>query len=271
MAGDDLKISRARFGRLLRKLRAQMGFTQQELSASSTVGQSTISDLELGKKGTQRDYVVLLDSALTAHGVLIGAWDASFSEGGTSAYFREVAESEQTAIEIREYSLGLVPGLLQIEEYARGISMLARPRAEPESIDKIVAARRHRQELLDRAYPPAMTVLLDESVLLRRFHDPGIMDAQIQHLVKQSKRPRLRIQIVPLNTEGHAGLGGAFTLMEVPDTGTFVYVESQETGFVLKQPEVVASYERTFAELRSAALPVPESRAKMEEIRGNIR
>lgn len=58
--------------------------------------------------------------------------------------------------------------------------------------------------------------------------------------------------------------------MEVPDSGTFAYVESQETGFVLRQPEVVASYERTFAELMSAALPVPESRAKLEEIRGNL-
>lgn len=35
-------------------------------------------------------------------------------------------------------------------------------------------------------------------------------------------------------------------------------------------PEVVASYERTFAELMSAALPVLESRAKLEEMRGNL-
>ena len=58
--------------------------------------------------------------------------------------------------------------------------------------------------------------------------------------------------------------------MEVPGNGTFVYVESQQTGMALRQPEVVASYERTFAELRSAALPVTASRSKMEEIRGSI-
>ncbi|QUX27147.1 helix-turn-helix transcriptional regulator [Nocardiopsis akebiae] len=270
MSDEDLKVSKERFGKLLKKLRSRAGMTQQELSALSMVGQSTISDIERGKKRTQRDYVAHLDSALTARGVLLGAWDASFSDGGTSAYFREVAEAEQTAEEIREYALGLVPGLLQVEGYVRAISSLARPKAAPESIDKIVIARQYRQELLTRAHPPAVTVLLDETVLLRRFQDPEIMNAQIQHLIEQSRRPRLRIQIVPLKTEGHAGLGGAFKLMEVPDTGTFAYVESQETGFVLRQSEVVAGYEHTFAELRSAALPVPESRVRMEEIRGMI-
>ena len=58
--------------------------------------------------------------------------------------------------------------------------------------------------------------------------------------------------------------------MEVPDSGPFVYIESQQTGMSLKQPEIVAGYDRTFAELRSAALPVPESRTRMEEIQGAL-
>ncbi|MEU3307525.1 Scr1 family TA system antitoxin-like transcriptional regulator [Nocardiopsis sp. NPDC006832] len=270
MKRNDVQIPLARFGNLMKKIRVQASMTQQELAAVSTVGQSTISDVERGKKQTHRENVLRLDSALTAHGVLTSAWDAAFSEGGTSAYFREVAGSEQTALEIREFALGLVPGLLQVEGYIRAIGLLARPQADPGSIEKNVVARRQRQELLVRKHPPALTVLLDESVLLRRFQDPNVMEAQVDHLISQSRKPRLRIQVVPLRAEGHAGLCGAFTLMEVPDSGTFAYVESQETGFVLRQPEVVASYERTFAELMSAALPVPESRAKLEEIRGNL-
>ncbi|WP_378554576.1 helix-turn-helix domain-containing protein [Nocardiopsis tropica] len=273
--GNDLSSSNRsaallRFGRLMKQLRTKASMTQQELSTASTVGQSTISDVELGKKRTQRDYVVRLDAALTAHGVLIGAWDAAFGDGGTSAYFREVAEFEQTAVEIREFALGLVPGLLQAEQYVRAVSALARPKADRESIDKIVQARKQRQELLKREHPPAFTALLDEAVLLREFQDPQVMITQLDYLIALSQKPRLRVQVVPLKAEGHAGLGGSFTLMEVPDTGTFAYVESQETGFVLKQPNVVASYDRTFAELRSAALPAPESRAKLTEIRGTL-
>lgn len=243
--------------------------TQMQLASASMVGQSTISDLEHGKKETRRDNVVRLDRALNARKVLLDAWDAAFSGTGMTAYFREVAEAEQEATKIRDYSLGLVPGLFQTEGYVRALTEVGKPEAESETINQIVKARQQRQRILERVHPPTMTVLLDEVVLRRRFRDPQVMRDQVAHLLKQSYRPRLNIQIVPIATEGHAGLGGSFTLMEGSDV-PFVYVESQETGVSLKQPEVVASYDRVFAELRSAAMPVPASRSMMEEIRGGI-
>jgi transcriptional regulator with XRE-family HTH domain len=267
---DADKAAQLRFGKLLRKLRGQAGLTQQELAALAVVSQSTVSDLERGKKGTRRDPVARLDKALTARGVLVDAWDAVFSGAGVTSYFREVAEAEQMAVKIRDYSHGLVPGLFQVEEYVRAINEIANPEATTEAIDQIVKARKYRQNILDRPHPPTITVLLDEVVLLRRFRKPEVMKEQIDHLIDQSHRPRVKLQIVPIATEGHPGLGGSFTLIDVPDSGTFAYVESQRTGVSLKQPDVVASYDRIFAELRSAALPVPSSRSRMEEIRGSI-
>ncbi|MEU1901612.1 helix-turn-helix transcriptional regulator [Nocardiopsis dassonvillei] len=267
---DADKAAQLRFGKLLRKLRGQAGLTQQELASLAVVSQSTVSDLERGKKGTRRDPVVRLDKALTARGMLVDAWDAVFSGAGVTAYFREVAEAEQMAPKIREYSHGLVPGLFQVEGYVRAINEIANPEATTEAIDQIVKARKYRQQILGRPHPPTITVLLDEVVLLRRFRNPEVMKEQIGHLIDLSHRPRIKLQIVPIATEGHPGLGGSFTLIDVPDAGTFAYVESQRTGVSLKQPDVVASYDRTFAELRSAALPVPSSRSRMEEIRGSI-
>lgn len=269
-SGGSEEAARKRFGALLRKYRGQAGFSQQELAAAAIVSQSTISDLELGKKGTKREPVLRIDNVLNARKVLVDAWDAVFSGEGMTAYFREAAEAEQTATKIREYSHGLVPGLYQVEEYARAISELSKPEASTDVVDQIVNARKNRQKLLDRSHPPTITVLLDEVVLLRRFADSKVMQCQIDHLIDLSYRRRIKMQVVPIATEGHAGLGGSFTLMEVPDSGTFVYIESQETGVSLKQPEAVASYDRIFAELRSAALPVPASRSRMKEIRGSI-
>ncbi|MEU5856771.1 helix-turn-helix domain-containing protein [Nocardiopsis dassonvillei] len=267
---DADKAAQLRFGKLLRKLRGQAGLTQQELASLAVVSQSTVSDLERGKKGTRRDPVVRLDKALTARGMLVDAWDAVFSGVGVTAYFREVAEAEQMALKIRDYSYGLVPGLFQVEEYVRAISELSNPEATTEAIDQIVKARKYRQQILDRPHPPTITVLLDEVVLLRRFRKPEVMKEQIDHLIDQSHRPRVNLQIVPIATEGHPGLFGSFRLIDVPDSSTFAYIESQRTGVSLKQPDVVASYDRIFAELRSAALPVPSSRSRMEEIRGSI-
>ncbi|WP_026115930.1 helix-turn-helix domain-containing protein [Nocardiopsis kunsanensis] len=261
--------TRERFGKLLKKTRAQAGLTQQDLAKAAVIAQSTISDLERGRKGTRREQVERIDNALIAHGVLLNAWDAAFSPTGMIGYFREVAEDEQVALEIREYALGLVPGLVQVEAYARSISELASPYAEPGQIDQIVQARLYRQQILDREHPPVLIVLLDESVLLRRFANPEVMPAQISHLLKLSHRPRITIQIIPEDTEDHVGLSGSFRLSTAPDSNPFAYVEGQKTGMTLKEPEIVASYERTFADLRSCALPVRASRSRMEEMRGS--
>ncbi|MET9712296.1 helix-turn-helix transcriptional regulator [Nocardiopsis alba] len=261
--------ARERFGRLLKKYRGQAGITQQELAKVAVIAQSTISDLESGKKGTRREQVERIDKALIANGVLLNAWEATFSSTGMIGYFREVAEDEQVAVEIREYALGLVPGLVQVERYARAISQIASPHTAPDQIEKFVRTRLYRQEILDRDHPPKMIVLLDESVLLRRFSDPAVMPEQISHLLKLSHRPRVTIQIIPTDTEDHAGLSGSFRLSTAPDSSPVAYVEGQKTGMSLKEPEVVASYERTFADLQGSALPVSASRSWMEEIRGN--
>lgn len=194
--GSEEEVARARFGKLLKKIRGQASFTQQELAAVSLVAQSTISDLELGKKGTRRDPVVRLDKALTANGALLGAWDAVFSGVGMTTYFREAAEAEQSATKIQDYSLGLVPGLFQVEEYVRALAEVGKPEANLETIDQIVEARQKRQIILEREHPPTITVLLDEVVLLRRFREPRVMFTQIEHLIKLSYRPRLKVQIL---------------------------------------------------------------------------
>lgn len=264
-------MARQRFGALVKKTRVQAGLSQQKLASMALISQSLISSMEHGKKGTRRDAVVRLDAALIANGVLLGAWDAAFSSVGMTGYFREVAEAEQAATTFRDYAMGLVPGLFQVEEYVRAISEIHDRDATREAINQIVEARQQRQRILSRAHPPRITALLDEVVLVRRFRNPEVMPRQIDKLLELSYHPRVDIQIVPMDAEEHAGLGGSFTVMEVPGNGAFVYVESQQTGVSLKEPDVVARYDRTFAELRSAALPVPASRSKMEEIRGNIR
>jgi hypothetical protein len=129
----------------------------------------------------------------------------------------------------------------------------------------------HRKAVLDQEHPPMVTVILDETVLLRCFKNPEVMRAQIDHLLELSYRDRVTIQAVPMDTEGHAGLGGSFKLIAVPDSGDIVYVEGHNVGMSLKEPEVVATYDRVFAELRSAALPVRASRSRLEQIRGSIR
>ncbi|MEU3310130.1 helix-turn-helix transcriptional regulator, partial [Nocardiopsis sp. NPDC006832] len=53
--------ARERFGRLLKKTRSRSGLTQQELAKAAVIAQSTVSELEGGRKGTRRDQVERID------------------------------------------------------------------------------------------------------------------------------------------------------------------------------------------------------------------
>ncbi|MEV2277626.1 helix-turn-helix transcriptional regulator [Nocardiopsis sp. NPDC049922] len=267
MKTDPAKL---RFGALLRKYRNRAGMTQQELARAAAVSQSAVSELETGAKGTTRDYVARLDAALIARGVLVNSWDAYFSPNGTINYFKEIAERELNAPEIREYGLGLIPGLVQTECYARTFTQLGSPFATPKEVDAMVLTRMRRQEILDRPHPPVLTVLLDESTIMRTFSDPAVMRAQINRLITLSYRPRVTIQVVPMMAEGHLGLEGSFKLMTVSGGEELAYIEGHATGLTIKEPRLVQSYKRLFGELQGAALTVPDSRARMAEIRGEV-
>lgn len=67
-------------------------------------------------------------------------------------------DEETQADVIRAFELAVVPGLLQIEDYAR--ELLSRD-------EQKVAQRMKRQEILARETPPTLHVVLDEGVLHR--------------------------------------------------------------------------------------------------------
>jgi uncharacterized protein DUF5753 len=60
-----------------------------------------------------------------------------------------------------------VTGLFQIPEYAR-VVLAARPHTSAEELEDLLAARLARQEILGRAEPPLVYLVMDEAVLHRR-------------------------------------------------------------------------------------------------------
>src|SRR5260370_36404456 len=64
-------------------------------------------------------------------------------------WFRNRVEVERKAAEIREYESYQIPGLLQTEDYARAVMSVGRPKQSPEEIERAVALRMTRQEILE--------------------------------------------------------------------------------------------------------------------------
>ena len=161
---------------------------------------------------------------------------------------------EHSASWIGDVELLVVPGLLQTEAYARAV--LRVHGVDPGRVERFVASRRVRQQVLDRPDPPMLSVVIDESVLLRVIGGRTVMRAQLQCLRVAAQRPNVAIRVLPLARGDHVGLRGPFVLLRFTgtDDADVVYIE-QRRGDALFQDEVevIDNHRRLFAELEQSA------------------
>ncbi len=188
--------------------------------------------------------------------------------GTAPAWFDLFLGLEAGAAEINSFDAYLLPGLLQIREYAEAV-FRADPDLTDEEIQQRVELRLGRQQILDRADDPVrLWVVLDESVLYRRRGTPQVMAAQIEHLIEVSQRPRIDLQVLPLDAGAHLGQSGSFQLLKFPaemvgDPGV-VYLELVVEGRYYENPEQIARYDRAMTRLRVQAASQEQSRALLQ-------
>jgi Domain of unknown function (DUF5753) len=177
---------------------------------------------------------------------------------------------EAEASTIQTYEPQIIPGLLQIEDYARAFIQSAMVHPDPETVERRVAARLARKELLSQEAPPEVWVILDEPVISRPVGGPEVMREQLLHLIELSTAPngRITIQILPLALGAHPGMNGPFALLSFPDAKdrSVVYLESATDGLFLEEEPDITSYTLKFRHLVAQALGPEQSRDMIAEI-----
>jgi transcriptional regulator with XRE-family HTH domain len=161
---------------------------------------------------------------------------------------------EQSATWIGSIELLVVPGLLQTADYARAVMAVHDVGAE--KAERFVRSRQVRQQVLDRPDPPALSFIVDESVLLRAIGGRAVMRAQLEHLLDVAARPNVAIRIVPLALGEHVGLRGPFVLLRFSGTKDpdVVYIEQRRGDAIFQDElEVTANHQRLFADLEKRA------------------
>lgn len=193
-------------------------------------------------------------------------WWTSLS-GVVPKWFDLFLGLEAGAAELSSLDALLITGLLQTPGYAEAV-IKADPDLTDEDVRQRVELRMGRQRILDRADDPVrLWTVLDESVLYRKRGDATVMHAQLAHLLEMSERPRIDIQVLPLDAGAHiAQHGGTFTIMKFPpdmlgDPGV-VYQEIAWTGLYIEEPVEVNMYERALARVHSLAA-TPEDSQKI--------
>src|SRR6266508_3465450 len=163
--GSGPTVRRMLPGAQLRRLRGEAGLSREEAGAAIRASEWKIHRLENGQVSfKERDVVDLLglygvgDAGQVAAFVLMAreanlpGWWQHLGDL-LPAWFRAFVDLEQAASLIRAYEGQFVPGLLQTEAYCRAVVAGALLDEPAEEVERRVALRLGRQELLS-ARPP---------------------------------------------------------------------------------------------------------------------
>jgi hypothetical protein len=162
---------------------------------------------------------------------------------------------------IRTYEIQFVPGLLQTEGYARAVIRSGLPPPTGQELDRTVALRRARQQVLTRSTPSKVWAVVDEAALRRPVGDTVITNGQILHLLEVAELPNVALQILPLRGQAHAAGGGAFTILrfEEPELPDVVYIEQLVSALYLDKSEHVDRYTEVMNRLSVESLTPQET------------
>ncbi len=109
------------------------------------------------------------------------------------------------AARIHNWDTRCLTGLIQTEEYARAIITSGRPDLSADAVERDVAARMERQEVLGREDSPFCWFIIGEAALRTWFGGAGVMRAQLAKLADYARRPRITVQVFPFATSDCPG------------------------------------------------------------------
>ncbi|KJS52299.1 hypothetical protein VM98_32340 [Streptomyces rubellomurinus subsp. indigoferus] len=245
----------AAFGAQLRRARKAAGLTQIQLGLLTSMSDSQISNLERGTRSPTLDWVVVADRVLNTGGTLeLTYWSlqggGSFLEG-----FPEYAAHEAKAAELRQFELGVVPGLFQTKAYAEILAAadVRRGAITSEEAEARVSHLLNRQQRLDSKDAPLVYAVMDESCIRRLVGGTTVMRGQLDRLVELSERPRTIVQVAPFSLGERRTLALPVVLLTMPDRSLLGYTESQERGFLSRETGTVTAWARDYDRLQVGA------------------
>jgi transcriptional regulator with XRE-family HTH domain len=264
-------IRRRELGILLKSYRTARGWTVEQVAELLKVSSSKVSRLETGHRGASardiRDICRLYGlnaeqqqrlTDLAAEGKQHAWWQAF--DLPYSAY----VGLEVEATSIRDFGLGVIPGLLQVRDYARAVTQSSSMAYRvPDAVERIVEGRVARQRrILEGEDPPSFTAIIDVSVLYRVVGSRMIMRVQLQRLLDLSQLPNVTLRVVPYEAGALPVASNKFIILSfaahaLPD---IVYIEGLTGELFLERKDDTDIYSAAFQALEELAASPEASR-----------
>ncbi|MFH8410328.1 helix-turn-helix domain-containing protein [Streptomyces sp. NPDC018019] len=271
-------VLRIILGTQLRRLREAAGITREAAGEAIRGSHAKMCRLELGRVGCkERDVADLLTLykvtdederagfLALARGTSTPGWWHRYSDV-LPGWFETLIGLEEAASVIRTYEVQFIPGLLQTADYARAVCRLGSlSRTE---IERRVELRLQRQALLTAPGAPRLWAVIDEASLRRPLGGPGVMPAQLRHLLEMARRPNITVQVAPFHLGGHAAAGGPITILRFlePDLPDIVYLEQLTSALYLDKRDDVDHYLAVMDRLSAQSESPRTTQAILEEL-----
>ncbi|WP_405562244.1 helix-turn-helix domain-containing protein [Streptomyces sp. NBC_01180] len=264
---DDSGAVIAAVGRQIRLWREAAGLRAAELGAAIGYGENQVYKVEAGKRIPKPEFLDRADDVLGAGGKL-AEMKKDVADARYPKKVRDLAKLEREAVELGAYGSFVVHGLLQTEEYARALYGERRPAYSEDEVDRLVAARMARQSIFQRRPAPLLTFVQEEATLRRPTGGRMVLRRQLEHPLELSALRHVEVQVMPTETEEHAGLGGSHQVLKLRDGTAVGHNEVQLTSRLITEPREVQILEMRYGLIRSQALTPRLSRTFIEKLVG---
>lgn len=253
-------------------LRKNAGLSREDVEEQTGINKATLYRIETAKAKPQprtlRTLLKLYKAPADKRDALLVLLREANRQGWLQPYQEDLSEQYNTlmgfeaeAQAVWTYGMTLIPGLLQTEAYARAVIKGMWPAATSEQVDRRVAARLHRQELLTKDQPLKLWAIVDEAALRRKVGSPAIMREQTERLRASLAEPVVTVQVLTFGAGAHPAMLGAFDILKFgePISPDIVYLEGLTSDLFLDDETDIGQYADTFEHLRASSASQSET------------
>ncbi|UCM88250.1 helix-turn-helix domain-containing protein [Streptomyces marincola] len=253
------------FGFEVKEVRLGRKLTQKHLAQGAGYSEAYVSRVEKGQLVPSERFARGCDLVFGTHG-MFQRLRRRLEASDHPLWFVPYVQFERKAVRILDFSTGLIMGLLQIEDYARAVFRAANPRVPEDIIEGKVAARMRRREVLARAEPPNLWLIVHEAALRTEVGGRDVMAAQLEDLLRMAALPHVDLQVLPFAAGAPDGQMRPFTLLGMADGPTVLYADGPRGGRVWDVAAMVGAAADTYDRLRAHASSPDDSAAFVESL-----
>ena len=277
VANGKATVRQRILGKRLRQMREEAGHTLESAAAELEISASRLSRMETARQGVD---VHVVRSILDLYDVGGDRWTSTLElvrEARKKQWWQRYklggqynfVQFEADAVQVQEYAIGYVPGILQVQDYARALFTSSLSPRTPEVLEAEIEVRTLRQRrLTDPADPLQFVGIVTEEVLRNPIGGLAVLRSQLAHLIEMIELPTVTLQVLAARPGAHASLGSGFIVLSFGDLGEpdMAFVEHALGALHLDGQEEVLLARNKFDQLRTMALGPEDSLSLLREI-----